>query len=224
MDFVKLPRLLSSIENFVKDIDGVTIVSDYSNSFKHQIPTDTLKIIKSFDLDVIYEKKPTAIDGYIWQQCVKLNWWKYCDDDLCIQTDSDCFFRRDLCLNDLKLGNRWVWHYRPWGRRGRRPAYWYHSTRKLLRFYPQYQGMVGRTYTFTRDATKDFLTYFTQGLPTDFTGDYILKNKITKLSEYCLFGAYIKKVDHPSYFKKVWVSKKDFLSSPFNSYSAKSRA
>jgi len=219
-DYFKLARLFRSLESFAKGIDKITVVSD-----RHYppIPAETLNIIKSFDLDVIYEAKPKDSNGYYWQQCIKLNWWQYCEDNTCIQIDSDCFLKKEMHLNDLKLDNRWVWHYRPWGKLNTRPATWYRSTKKLLRFDPEYQAMVGCTYVLTRDCTKDFLTYLTRESPTAFNWNFILKNKIKMFSEYCLYGGYIKKIDHPEYYKKVWNPPETFKQSIYREFTAKTR-
>lgn len=87
-DYPWLYYLLSSIEKYASGFSGMTIVCDNDKSL---IPQDTINIIKSMPLDVIYvdppTEKPPAMTpriGYMWQQIIKLGWWKYCNEDVCI--------------------------------------------------------------------------------------------------------------------------------------------
>ena len=104
-DFPWLHFLLASVEKYARGFSGITIVCDNDKS---QIPQDTLNIIKSMPLDVVYidppvTKPPAMVTriGYMWQQVIKLGWWKYCSEDVCVQVDSDCIFKQSFTPDTL---------------------------------------------------------------------------------------------------------------------------
>lgn len=214
-DFPWLHFLLASVEKYARGFSGITIVCDNDKS---QIPQDTLNIIKSMPLDVVYidppvTKPPAMVTriGYMWQQVIKLGWWKYCSEDVCVQVDSDCIFKQSFTPDTFKDSHgKWIWHYRPWETMDN--TRWKPSTEKLLGISNlKNQGMLGRYFILNRDCTKKLVEYISNK-PAELWGwNFCIDNNIEQFSEYCLYGAFIENKYHQhNYSLKIWPSCKEF--------------
>lgn len=208
-DYPWLYYLLSSIEKYASGFSGMTIVCDNDKSL---IPQDTINIIKSMPLDVIYvdppTEKPPAMTqriGYMWQQIIKLGWWKYCDEDVCIQVDTDCMFKQTFTPDTFKdKDGKITWNYRPW--KTMPQTHWLPSTLKLLGLNSlENQGMIGRYFTLTRDCTKKLIEHISKKDAELWGWDFCMENNIERFSEYCLYGAFIENIyKKHDYSLQVW--------------------
>lgn len=207
-DYVWLDYLLKSIEKYTHGFSGVTIVADDDE----KIPDKTLSSIKSIPLDIFYVKRPdekpismSKRHGYMWQQCIKFNWWKYCKEDYCVQMDSDCIFRSELTPEDLQYDNKFVWHFQSWD--SMKNKVWKPSTDSILRTETLYQGMIGRTFVLTRNCTKKFIEHITEDIADNWGWHWFIDKDISECADYCLYGGFIKHIhDDENYYCKVWDS------------------
>ena len=228
-DYIWLHFLLSSIEKYASGFSGITIVCDND---KDLIPQKTIDIVKSIPLDIIYvdppTEKPPAMEiriGYMWQQVIKLGWWKYCDEDVCIQVDSDCIFKQSFTPDTFKDSDgKITWNYRPW--QSMNNTYWLNSTLKLLGLSTlKNQGMIGECFVLNRQCTKKLIEYISNK-PAELWGwDFCIDNNIQEFSEYCLYGAFIENIyKKHEYSLKLWANTglyyqhRGFLTTKYRSY------
>jgi len=219
-DFPWLKYLLRSLEKYAEGFSGITIVSDYISS-EDTIPEDTLNVVKSIPLDVFYVKPPDntpwlseewgpARPGYYWQQWLKLSCFDYCNEDICMQIDSDCILKSKLTPEDLQSkAGKWYWNFRPWS--SIPEPRWKLYTDKMIGMETVNQGMMDRTFIFTRDVTKRLLEYCGKQFDLqELTWEYISGNKI-KFSEYCMYGSFIELIDKsPAYEVRVFSSAMEY--------------
>lgn len=214
-DYLWLKFLLLSLEKYAKGFSGITIVCDDNKS---KIPQTTLDIIQTMPLDVQYvtppSQKPPAMKirlGYMWQQVIKLQWWKYCEEDICVQIDSDCIFKKTFTPDTFKNDEgKWIWHYRPWAIMNN--TRWKPSTEELLRLHDlKNQGMIGRYFVLTRDCTQKLVEHITNERAENWSWDFCVNNNIEQFSEYCLYAAFIENIYHKhDYYLKMWKTYREF--------------
>ena len=127
-DYIWIRYLLKSIEKFVEpNFDSIVIVTDTGHPL-NDIPSS----IHEKPIKIIYETLPSAIVswpdgtqkkhpcsvgiGYIWAQCIKLNWDKYCESDTILQIDSDSMFTKPINLKSAYYtsDNKMKWWVREW--------------------------------------------------------------------------------------------------------------
>ena len=217
-DFFWLELLLRSIEKYVSGFCGITIVCDRGK----RIPQKTLNYITKLPIQVIYLdlplEKPKStkphLKGYIWQQFVKLNWWNYCNENYCMQVDSDCIFKEKFTPQDLLHNNKFIWNFTFWKYKQIERTKWKVSTDKILRKNIQHHGMVGRTFLLTRYHTRKLIEYITENKADFWSWQWMIDNDIGQLSEYCLYGGFIfDLIRHESenlYHHQIWKNIKDF--------------
>lgn len=167
-DYFWLRYLLKSIEKFVvPNFDFITIVTDEGYPLT-DIPTEIngkpieVKYVKLPENKVTWpngELKPHPCPvgiGYVWAQCVKLNWDKYCSADVILQIDSDSMFTKQIDLMDsYKKNDKWKWWVRKWTNADegiiQKPA-----TDKFIGENARNDYMPQQSWIFTREATQDF--------------------------------------------------------------------
>lgn len=114
-DFIWLEYCIKSIEKFVTGFRKIVIVTDSGTE---------LKIDSKLPIDIIYENLPNETHpctigiGYVWMQCVKLNWYKYTDANYVLQIDSDMMFTDKIDISYYRDDNKIKWFYRDWSEVG----------------------------------------------------------------------------------------------------------
>ena len=214
-DFDWLRYLFKSLEKYARGFSGITLVSDNDG---YKIPKDIIYSIRSIPLEIVYldlpNTQPKAMPydnrGYYWQQIVKLNWWRYCSQEVCIQIDSDCMVRSEISPEFYQNNDgKWIYNIRPWSSMNNDA--WKESTEKLLKIKLENQGMIGRSFVLTKECTQELIKHITGQGYDDLTWDFIVKNSWNKFSEYCLYGGFVENIyKGDSYELRIWNDSKTF--------------
>lgn len=207
-DHMWLQYLLPSIEKYAEGFKDVVIVSDVGTV----VPPEYLSSIKKIPVKTHYIKVPPMTNqypknidvgiGYLWQQCIKLNWHNLCDSESALLLDSDEMLCKRLTPEQLKRDGKWVWTYRPWKEAG--PAQcWKQSTDHILGKNTPYEAMVTPGFVMTRTATTNLLNYIYQKHSISNFWELVTKKKMNKFSEYNIYGSFIHGVNDSDYFYNV---------------------
>jgi hypothetical protein len=197
-DFVWLEYLLRSIKKFASGFRNIVIVSDDDG---HLLP-DIFKEIINFTL--VYVKVPETTRyinhgiGYIWQQCIKLNWYKYTNADSVIIFDSDEMLSCNTTPNSFKTNNKYNWFYRKWKDAGGAIVH-KESTDKFIGYDTEYESMCITGFYFTLDASQKLNTYLNKIYGSSDIFYIINKHDLSGLSEFNIYGNFIHKIQHPDY-------------------------
>lgn len=201
-DFIWLEYCLRSIKKFTSGFRNVVIISDDDG---HQIPEKILGILAN--KSVHYVKVPIpyskSIDhgvGYLWQQYIKLTWYKYTDADNVLMLDSDSMLTKPTCPDNFKVDDKFYWIYRKWEDAGT-SIIWKDITKHALKVDPDYEAMCVDGFLMQKDTTIAFKNMFCSMYHTDDIWNAFAKNNITSFSEYNAFGTFIDKFDRKEYVK-----------------------
>lgn len=196
--------MLPSLDLYAHGFEEVILVTDEGDP---PISPDILALLKRIPLRVIPVSFPTQCPastddssvGCIWQQYIKLHWFRYCTTDSAFLLDSDQLLSGPLTPNDLKHDGKWMWHYRPWSE-SRTAIDWKKMTDYTLRFNTAYEAMPMPGFVLTRTATRRFLDYLTGGLDL---WDYMILHDINVMSEYNLYGSFLYEKGSTEYIPNI---------------------
>jgi hypothetical protein len=198
-DFVWLEYALRSIRKFASGFRDVVIVSDDDG---RTIPTSLLEILPCKVFYVrLPEKQPSNPDhgiGYLWQQYIKLTWYRYSDADAAVMMDSDRMFTCPFTPESFHKDGKFYWYYRSWDTVGDGKCH-KPSTDFFLGFNTPYEAMACPALIFTRSVTLDLESYMNKLHSTGDIWDIIIKHNIPAMSEFNIFGNFIHHVNSPDY-------------------------
>ncbi len=198
-DFVWLEYALRSIRKFASGFRDVVIVSDDDG---RAIPASFLEILpcKVFYVP-LPSKQPTNPEhgiGYLWQQYIKLTWYRYSDADSVIMMDSDRMFTCAFTPESFQKDGKFRWDYRRWADVGNAICH-KPTTDFFLGFSTQYEAMAYIPLVFTRASTFALEAYLNTLHKTNDLWDIILKHNLTGMSEFNIYGNFIHHCNHPDY-------------------------
>ena len=198
-DFVWLEYALRSIRNFASGFRDVVIVSDDDG---HAIPPAFLEILpcKIFyvPLPTKQPKSPDHGIGYLWQQYIKLTWYRYSDADAVVMMDSDRMFTCAFTPESFLKDGKYRWDYRRWEDVG--VAICHKSmTDFLLGFPTQYEAMAYIPLVFTKTSTTALHTHLNTVHKTNDIWEIVLKHNLNGMSEFNIYGNFIHHDNHPDY-------------------------
>ena len=206
-DHVWLKYLLPSIEKYADGFKDVIIVSDAGT----KIPPEYLSSIKKIPVRTHYIPVPTPTSkypniengvGYLWQQYIKLNWFKLCDSDSVMVLDSDEMLCKPLTPDQLKHNGKWIWTYRSWKEAGDAQC-WKQSTDFILRKNTPREAMCETGFVLTRTVTTNLLNYIYQMHSISNLWELVTKKRMGKFSEYNIYGSFIHMINHPEYYYNI---------------------
>lgn len=227
-DYIWLRYLLRSIKKFVvPNFDFITIITDEGFPL-----TDVPEEINGKPVEIKYVKLPENKNhpcpvgiGYVWAQCIKLNWDKYCNADVILQIDSDSMFTKHIdILEAYKSGENWKWWIRKWTDDDgivQKPA-----TDKFINKDCRYDYMPQQSWIFTKEAIigfRDFVqhthgctieTYLLEKSIPYWKGTMIHKKRTLQnwgSCEYEIFGAYLDYVNMHNYTFTLLPDSGDYL-------------
>jgi hypothetical protein len=203
-DYKWLQYLLPSLDRYAHGFEEVILVTDEGDP---PISPDVLALLKRTPLRVIPAPFPTQCPastgdedvGYVWQQYIKLHWFRYCTTDSAFLLDSDQLLTGPLAPDDLKHDGKWMWHYRPWSK-AECGLHWKKMTDYILRIDTPYEAMPMPGFVLTRTATRRFLDYLTGGLDL---WDYMILQDINTMSEYNLYGSFLYEKGSDEYIPNI---------------------
>jgi hypothetical protein len=193
-----LGYLLRSIKKFASGFRNIVIVSDDDGN---EIPEHYTNII---DFTVIYVKVPkTDINvivgaGYVWQQCVKLSWYKYTDAESVVIIDSDEMLTCETTPDSFKKDGKYNWFYREW-KDAERAICHKESTDRILNFDTKYECMCIPVFSFTLAATRELEQYLIKLYGESNMWNIIHKLGLNRMSEFNIYGNFINKIQHVDY-------------------------
>jgi hypothetical protein len=190
-DFVWLEYCLKSVKKYAKGFRNVIIVSDNTG---HIIPENISNIIP---VKIYYtnlpSKAPTYVEhglGYLWQQFVKLMWYKYSDANEVLILDSDEMLTTTLTPDSFKTNGKFNWFYRDWEKAGNGIC-WREPTEFLLNRQSEYDGMVLTGFVLQKQTTIALKNHLCSLHNSDDLWDIILKYNLKTCSEFNLFGNFV---------------------------------
>jgi hypothetical protein len=198
-DFIWLEYLLKSIKKFASGFRKIIIVSDDDGNM---LPEHFKDII---DFTVIYAPLPIINDrcichgvGYIWQQCIKLSWYKYTDANEVVIFDSDEMLSLPTTPDSFKTNGKFNWYYRKWEEAGNAICH-KHPVDTFLKMNTPYESMCITGFYFTFSATKALEEHLNNIYKTYDIFSIVNICKLTNLSEFNIFGNFIYSIQHPDY-------------------------
>jgi hypothetical protein len=202
-DFQWLQYLLPSIEKYTDGFQSVVIVSDNDG---HKVPDEYINTIKKYRVDLFYVDLPTKVPqdvehpgvGYIWQQYIKLHWFRYCSSDAVLVLDSDEVIITHTVPDDFKYNGKWIWGYRRWEDAEHAICH-KPSTDRFLRMDTAYEAMCEVGFVLSRDSTEQLLKY----LADQDLWKFMVDNNIGKLSEYNIYGSFVYHIYNREYFHNI---------------------
>lgn len=206
-DHVWLKYLLPSIEKYADGFKDVIIVSDAGTA----IPPAYLSSIKKIPVHTHYIPVPIPTAeypiigmgvGYLWQQYMKLNWFKLCDSDSVMILDSDEMLCNPLTPDQLKHDGKWVWTYRTW-KEAEDGIIWKQPTDYILGKNTHYEAMLETGFVLTRTATTNLLNYICQTQSISNLWELVTKKRMHNFSEYNIYGSFIHMINHPDYYYNI---------------------
>jgi hypothetical protein len=206
-DHVWLQYLLPSIEKYANGFKDVIIVSDAGT----EIPPAYLSSIKKIPVRTHYIPVPTPTSeypkienevGYLWQQYIKLNWFKLCDSDSVMVLDSDEMLCKPLTPDQLKHDGKWIWTYRSWNE-AEDAQFWKQSTDFILGKNTPHEAMCVTGFVLTKPATINLLNYICETHSISNFWELVTKKRMGKFSEYNIYGSFIHMINHPEYYYNI---------------------
>lgn len=206
-DHAWLKYLLPSIEKYADGFKDVIIVSDTGTV----IPRAYLNFIKKIPVRTHYIRVPTPTAyypkitmgvGYLWQQYVKLNWFKLCNSDSVMILDSDEMLCKPLTPDQLKHDGKWIWTYRLW-KEADSAICWKQPTDLILRKNTPYEAMCETGFVLTRTVTTNLLNYICQMHSISNLWELVTKKRMGTFSEYNIYGSFIHMINHPEYYYNI---------------------
>jgi hypothetical protein len=197
-DFIWLEYLLRSIKKFASGFRKIVIISDDDG---HLLPE---KFKEIFDYTVIYVKVPNVNKhfdhgiGYIWQQCIKLEWYKYTDADSVIIFDSDEMLSCNTTPDSFKTNGKYNWFYREWKDAASAIVH-KESTDKFIRYNTEYESMCISGFYFTLNASQKLNEYLNIHYGSSDLLYIMNKLNLSALSEFNIYGNFIHKIQHSDY-------------------------
>ena len=201
-DFLWLEYCLKSIAKFTSGFRNLILISDEDGNL---IPDFMLNIVPN--TIVTYVKVPNAysreIDhgvGYMWQQYIKLTWYKYTDAENVLLLDSDSMLTKPTTPSSFQINNKFYWIYRKWEDAGS-AIIWKDITKNILKIEPSYEAMCVDGFIMQKETTIAFKNMFCSMYHTNDIWDAFIKNKFKSFSEFNAFGTFIDKYDRTEYSK-----------------------
>ncbi len=190
-DFVWLEYCLKSIKKYARGFRDIVIVSDNTG---HIIPSNITDVlpVKIYYVN-LPSKAPTYVEhglGYLWQQFVKLSWYKYSDAHQVLVLDSDEMLTKSLSPDSFKTNGKFNWFYRDWEKAGNGIC-WRQSTEFLLNKETIYDAMVLTGFVLQKETTIALKNHLCSLHNCDELWDIIIKYNLKTCSEFNLFGNFI---------------------------------
>jgi hypothetical protein len=201
-DFIWLPYCLKSIQKYSSGFRNIVIVSDNDG---HKIPDEYLipnSKVYYVDVPKIY---PIGVEmgiGYLWQQIVKLSWYKYTDADAVLLIDSDTMFTCPTTPDMFKINSKFVWFYRLWKDADRAICH-KQNTDFMLQLDTKYEGMFLIGFFFRRNTTLALEEYLCRKHQTPDIWSIIMKHNIKKMSEFNIYASFIHHFNRTEYTQIV---------------------
>jgi hypothetical protein len=197
-DFEWLPFCLKSIEKFAKGFRNVVIVSDNDG---HIIPPEYLNEKCRVMYVDISSVTPSNVDhgvGYLWQQYIKLMWYKYSDADSVLIMDSDEMFTKVISPSTFKRHGKFTWNYRRW-EEADTGICWKKPTDMLLKIDSKYEAMAITGFILQRETTVALKNHLCSIHETNDIWDIFVKHNMNTASEFNVFGSFIHHFDRTEY-------------------------
>ena len=199
-DFIWLEYLLKSIKKFASGFRRVIIVSDDDGNM---LPDHFKDIV---DFTVIYVKVKSFNHremhypgiGYVWQQCVKLSWNQYTDADEVVIMDCDEMLSCPTTPNSFKTNGKYNWYYSKWEDVGQAICH-KSSTDVFLKYNTPWESMRTPVFYFTLSASLELDKYLNKHYGTGNIYDIINILNLTRLSEFNIYGNFIRMIEHSDY-------------------------
>jgi hypothetical protein len=197
LDFQYLEYLLKSIKVFCKGFRNVIIVTDSGKDF----PDDLKNIIP---IKLFYIEMPNSFShnieygvGYLWQQYIKLSWYKYTDAEYVLVMDSDQMFTQPTTPEKFMRKKKYTWYFERWISPDIK---WKSSTEKLLKYEVGNSAMCFPGFIFKRNITLEFLKYINTKHKIWNFWDLVIRDNIEMFSEYNLYGSFMERFYYDEYY------------------------
>lgn len=194
-DFSWLKYCLESIRKFAFGFRRVVIVCDGNNGA--MIPFAWLP--KGWKVCYVPLPKQDphkgGSKGYLWQQCVKLNWVKYTDADSVLVMDSDWMFTTPICPQDFQVHDsegtkKYYWVYRSWDKADT-AIKWKEPVEAVMKQPCPFEAMCISGFILTRDSTLALQKHLFHLYRVDSYWDLILQEHLTQMSEFNMLGTFV---------------------------------
>lgn len=197
-DFHWLEYCLRSIAKFCSGFRNVVIVSDEDG---HKLPEHYLSIVPN--TIVHYVPMPSGANGYLWQQVVKLEWFKYSNADRMVSIDSDSMFHIPTQPKDFERNGKLVWTVRPWSEADIAIT-WRDVVIRTTGMNPPYECMCVCGFNFDRKVTVGFYIHFCKHWGVKSMWEAFVKHRFHRFSEFNAFGTFIVLTKPPQYEVYDW--------------------
>lgn len=191
-DFEWLRYCLASIKRFARGFRQVVLVVDHPQPVK--IPPDWLWQ----DCRIVEVPLPPRARGYVWQQCVKLNWYNYTDADAVFILDSDTMFTKPSTLSDFCTNGKFHWFLRDWSTAGLSKK-WHAPVERLMMEPVPYEAMCAPGFVLTREMTIAFKNHFCSRHGTTEIWHAVRDKTQEDVSEFNMLGNFIHKYKPQDY-------------------------
>jgi hypothetical protein len=191
-DFIWLEYCLKSIKKYARGFRDIVIVSDNTG---HIIPsniTNNILPVKVYYVN-LPSKAPTYVEhglGYLWQQFVKLSWYKYSDAEQVLVLDSDEMLTKSISPESFKTNEKFNWFYRDWEKAGSGIC-WRESTEFLLNKQSKYDAMALTGFVLQKETSIALKNHLCSLHNCDELWDIIIKYNLKTCSEFNLFGNFV---------------------------------
>lgn len=220
-DFKWLQYLLPSIERYANNFESIIIVSDDDGNI---IPDEYIKSIKNIPIYIHYVKLPIIYPnnihhglGYLWQQYIKLNWFKYCNSDTVLILDSDEILTTYITPDNFKYNDKWIWTYRLW-KDAEYAIIWKDITDTILQIDTKYEAMCISGFILTKSMTIQLLEYLYNIHNDNDLWNIINKYNIVTMSEFNIYGSYINHINNDQYYCNIYCSDLNLINKTINKY------
>jgi hypothetical protein len=198
-DFIWLEWCLKSIKQFSHGFNKVIIVSDNDGN---KLPNNLLTIlpVTVFYVD-LPKTKPTKVThglGYLWQQYIKLSWYKYSKADEVLVLDSDEMLTMPTCPANFKTNNKYHWFYRNWEEMGDAKC-WRESTEKLLGCKTENSGMCITGFVLQKETSVALKNHLCNLFNAKDIWEIFVNNNMETASEFNIYGCFVQKYDRKEY-------------------------
>lgn len=190
-DFVWLEYCLKSIKKYARGFRDIVIVSDNTGHIIPSSITDVLPV-KIYYVN-LPSKAPTYVEhglGYLWQQFVKLTWYKYSDAHQVLVLDSDEMLTKSISPESFKTNEKFDWFYRDWEKAGSGIC-WRESTEFLLNKQSKYDAMALTGFVLQKETSIALKNHLCSLHKCDELWDITIKYNLKTCSEFNLFGNFI---------------------------------
>lgn len=198
-DFFKLELLLHSINSYVSGYRKIILVADETTKLQ-KIKLNN--IVDKFQIDVEicyinvhnYNVHLNDKGGYIYQQIVKLEWFKYTDADRVIIVDSDCVFIDYCTIMDFFIYEKKDWFYRDW-EHADIAIKWKPITNKINMRDDTFETMMLLDFAFYKDDSVKFFEFIKSSFNVSSYNELFFEriDEFGVLSEFNIYGNWCMK-------------------------------